>query len=114
MDEIRLIVLRFVFSILTFLVVSYLSSSGGISDLTSDLLATPEEKEQRRDAQLVLDPARRLFPQLDQQEGLSSHETIAAAALILPRSCRPTSRGWSTWAGMRTSRGSCCCTSSCR
>ena len=84
MDEVKLIVLRFVFSILTFLVVSYLSSSGGISDLTSDLLATPEEKDQRRDAQLVLDRARRLFPQLDQQEGRSSHETIAAAALVLP------------------------------
>ena len=32
----------------------------------------------------MLDRARRLFPQLDQQESLSSHKTIAAAALVMP------------------------------
>ena len=84
MDEVKIIVIRFVFSVLTFLIISYLSSNGNLADLTNDLLATPDEREQRKEALLTMDRAKRLFPQLDQEE-LTTHETIVTSSLVLPR-----------------------------
>jgi SpoVK/Ycf46/Vps4 family AAA+-type ATPase len=84
MDEVKIIVIRFVFSVLTFLIISYLSSNGSLADLTNDLLATPDEREQRKEAQSIMDRAKRLFPQLDQEE-LTTHETIVTSSLVLPR-----------------------------
>ena len=75
--------LRFFFSIMTFLVISYLSTNGSVADLTSELLATPDEREQRKEAEKIIERAVVIFPQIHPDE-LTPHEVIVMSSLVVP------------------------------
>jgi SpoVK/Ycf46/Vps4 family AAA+-type ATPase len=80
--EIKLMLLKFFLSLITMLVVSNLGSDGLV-----DMLAPPEEREQRQEALDVLNKLRTRFPLLA-AVNLNSHETMVASALVEPNSKR--------------------------
>lgn len=77
--EIKIILLKFLLSIVTMYI---MSSMGG--DGIGDLLLPPEEKEQRDDAILILNRLKDKFPIL-KNTSLTSYETLVAGALVEPK-----------------------------
>lgn len=76
--EIKIILLKFLLSVFTMILVSYM---GG--DNLMDMLLTPEEREQREDAMLILNNLKDKFPVL-QSTHLTSHELLVASSLVQP------------------------------
>tara|TARA_B100000676_G_C17991233_1_gene795028 strand:+ start:278 stop:1312 length:1035 start_codon:yes stop_codon:yes gene_type:complete len=78
--ELKLMILKFIFSLITMYFVSQLGSEG-----MGDLLLAPDEKTQKEDAMLILERLKEKFPVL-KSASLTSHETMVASALILDQS----------------------------
>lgn len=76
--ELKIIILKFLFSLITMYFVSLIGSEG-----MGDLLVPPDEREQRDDAVLLLERLKGKFPMLN-SVNLTSHETMVASALVEP------------------------------
>jgi SpoVK/Ycf46/Vps4 family AAA+-type ATPase len=81
--EIRIVLLRFVLSLVSFAIITYVSKVYLEGDLGSDLLSSQEDKEQRKDARITLDRLANEFPKLRDIQ-LNSHELIAVSAMVRP------------------------------
>ena len=77
--ELKIIILKFILSIVTMYVMSFLGGDG-----IADLLIPPEEREQRDDAILILNRLKEKFPILN-NASLTSHEMLVAAELVEPK-----------------------------
>ena len=82
--EIRLLLIRFVLSLVSFAIITYVSKTYLGGDLGLDMLSSPEDREQRNDARITLARMAQEFPKLRDMT-LTSHELIAISSMVKPQ-----------------------------